>query len=203
MNVVSQEKVEALASVAAGVFLSRGIEEATIKEIAQKSGIGEATLYRRYKTKAQLAILAAGYLQKEVLASYFSQDVLGNGFEGLKTFYNVFRQVYENHPDYYRFLDEFDIFITAYPQEAKSGYETGIDQFKNIYLAFYENGVKDGSVRALEDPESFYFATTHATLSLCKKLSSQSVIAQDYRIDKSKELSVFIETILYRLDNNK
>ena len=203
MNVISQEKVEALASVAAGVFLSRGIEEATIKEIATKSGIGEATLYRRYKTKAQLAILAAGYLQKEVLASYFSQDVLGNGFEGLKAFYNVFRQVYEAHPDYYRFLDEFDIFITAYPEEAKSGYETGIDQFKNIYLAFYENGVKDGSVRALEDPESFYFATTHATLSLCKKLSSQSVIAQDYRIDKSKELSVFIETILYRLDNNK
>ncbi len=203
MNVISKQRVDALASVAAGVFLSRGIEEATIKEIATKSGIGEATLYRRYKTKAQLAILAAGYLQKDVLASYFAQDVEGSGFEGLKAFYNVFKEVYENRPEYYRFLDEFDVFVASYPNEAKSGYETGIDQFKSIYLSLYEKGLQDGSIRALEDPESFYFATTHATLSLCKKLSSQSVLAQDYRIDKSKELSVFIETVLYRLDNKQ
>ena len=200
MNTISQDKHESLPGVAAKVFLSRGIEEATIKEIARQLGVGEATLYRHYKTKAQLAILAAGFLQEEIMASYFAKDVSGMGFEGLKAFYDVFVQVYENHPEYYRFLDEFDIFLANSPEGDKVSYEAGLDRFKDIYLAFYRKGLEDGTVNRIDDVESFYFASTHATLSLCKKLASQSVVSQDLRIDKSKELKVFIEMVLYRLE---
>ncbi len=200
MNTISQDKHDALPGVAARVFLSRGIEETTIREIAQELGVGEATLYRHYKNKAQLAILAANYLQEQILASYFNEHLSGSGFDGLKAFYKVYEGVYLNNPEYYRFLDQFDIFIANYPEGDKNSYETGLDHFKDIYFSIYKQGLEDGTVNEIENIESFYFASTHATLSLCKKLASQSVIAQDYRIDKSKELSVFIETVLYRLE---
>ncbi len=200
MNTIDQNKHEALAGVAASVFLSRGIEEATIKEIATKLGVGEATLYRHYKNKAQLAILAANYLQKDVLAAYFMQDHAGNGFHEICAFYNVFQFVFDRKPEYYRFLDQFDIFIANYPDDDKDSYEVGLDRFKDIYLGLYKKGVEDGTINPLDDIESFYYATTHATLSLCKKLASQSVVSQDLRIDKSNELKVFIETVLYRLE---
>ncbi len=200
MNTISPEKHDALAGVAAKVFLTRGIEEATIKEIARELGVGEATLYRHYKNKAQLALLAANYLQEEVMASYFKKDLSGSGFDGLKAFYDVFLGVFLNHPDYYRFLDEFDIFIANYPEGDKVSYEAGLERFRELYISLYEKGVRDGTVNPIGDIDSFYFASTHATLSLCKKLSSAGVLSQDLRIDKSKELSVFIEMVLYRLE---
>lgn len=200
MNTIAKDKHEALASVAASVFLQRGIEEATIKEIATRLGVGEATIYRHYKTKTRLAILAANYLQQEIMASYFNDIVVGTGICGLRAFYNVFVSVYENNPEYYRFLDQFDVFVASSESNEKFAYEEGLDRFKDIYLSLYKKGLEDGTVNEIEDIESFYFATTHATLSLCKKLASQSVIAQDLVIDKAKELKVFVETVLYRLE---
>ena len=200
MNTISKEKHLALPAIAARVFLARGIEEATIKEIAKELGVGEATLYRHYKTKAQLAILAAGYLQEEIMASYFDQELKGSGFDGLAAFYNVFVQVFDNHPEYYRFLDEFDIFIANSPEGDTVSYEAGLDRFKDIYISLYEKGLHDGTVNPIADVESLYFASTHATLSLCKKLASQSVVSQDLVIDKSNELKVFVEMVLYRLE---
>ncbi len=200
MNTISKDKHELLPATAARVFLARGIEEATIREIATELGVGEATLYRHYKTKAQLSILAAGYLQEEIMSSYFPQGSALHGMEGLKAFYGIFFQVFENHPEYYRFLDEFDVFIASYPEGDKVSYEAGLDRFKDIYLSFYKEGVQDGAVHEIDDIEAFYFASTHAMLSLCKKLASQSVISQDSRIDKVHELKVFIEMVLYRLE---
>ena len=203
MNVISKDKHLSLPAVAAKVFLARGIEEATIKEIASELGVGEATIYRHYKTKAQLSILAAGYLQEEIMSSYFPQGSTLHGMDGLQAFYDLFFQVFENHPQYYRFLDEFDVFIANYPEGDKVTYEAGLDRFKDIYFSFYKEGVQDGTVYEIDDIETFYFASTHALLSLCKKLASQSVISQDSRIDKVHELKVFIEMVLYRLDKNK
>ena len=203
MNSIPKEKKDAIAANAAKIFLLHGIEKATIKEIALSSKVGEATIYRHYKTKVQLAILAADYLQKEVFSSYFLSYDHENGFEGLKAFYMVFAEVYENHPEYYRFLDEFDIFASKTEEGDKADYESGISHFEDIYLSLYNQGIKDNTVNELEDVRSFYFASTHATLSLCKKLASESVLTQDLSIDKSKELKVLIETILYRLEKNK
>lgn len=200
MNAISKDKKDAIAANAASVFITRGIEEATIREIAAKSGVGEATLYRHYKTKVQLALLAAEYLQKEIFSSYFLSPFEGTGLDGLKAFYSVFASVYATHPEYYRFLDQFDVFLSKSKDGDKANYESNLNRFEDLYLSFYKKGLEDGTVDELEDVTSFYFASTHATLSLCKKLASQNVVGQDLRIDKSKELKVFIETILYRLE---
>ena len=203
MNTISPAKQDAIGQKAAQTFLAKGIEAATIREIAVSVGVGEATLYRHYKTKAQLAILAADYLQKEIFASYFQKPFEGSGFDGLKAFYDVFASVFQNHPEYFRFLDEFDIFVSNSPEGSKASYESGISRFEDVFRKLYEMGRKDGTVEEIEDIETFYFASTHALLSLCKKLSSGVVLSQDLRIDKSKELKVFIEMVLYRLEKHR
>ena len=64
-----------------------------------------------------------------------------------------------------------------------------MDRFKAVWLSAYEDGLKDGTVRPLDDPGLFYYATTHAVLSLCKKLAAErGVIRQDQLTDKAAEV---------------
>ena len=79
-----------------------------------------------------------------------------------------------------------------------SQYEEGIDVFKTIFFGAYNKGLQDGTIKEIEDIDSFYFATTHATLGLCKKLADKDILSQDQSLDKTKEIKVLIETILYR-----
>ena len=43
------------------VFVERGYDAATTKEIAERAGVNEATLYRRYNTKAELVRTALAH----------------------------------------------------------------------------------------------------------------------------------------------
>ena len=47
---------------AAALFLRDGIEAVRMTDIAEASGVGVATLYRRYKTKTALAVRAGTYM---------------------------------------------------------------------------------------------------------------------------------------------
>jgi AcrR family transcriptional regulator len=57
------------------VYVERGYESATTKEIAARAGVNEATLYRRYKTKAELFRTA---LEHELAASPFGHLTAGS-----------------------------------------------------------------------------------------------------------------------------
>ena len=75
------------------------------------------------------------------------------------------------------------------------------DRIKRIvfeeFSKAYGEGLKDGSVRSVKDLTSFYYATTHALLELCKKLSAHvKVLKQDGAIESEEEISVLISVIL-------
>ena len=50
--------------------------------------------------------------------------------------------------------------------------------------------------------ELFYYSTTHAMLSLCKKLAAEAyIVKQDEFTDKRQEVRMMIEIILASLRN--
>lgn len=51
------------------LLLSTSIQEVTIKDVAQASAVGEATIYRYFQTKEKLVTEVAITLQKEIVAS--------------------------------------------------------------------------------------------------------------------------------------
>ena len=196
-------KINFLVDMAMDLFMARSINEVTIKDIAVAAQVGEATLYRYFGNKQTIVVQVAMKLKNIVDADYFQVNDKMNGYEKLEAFYMSYYSIFVNHPDFYKFLSEFDAYMTGENSDVLNPYEEAIDQFKHAYMHAYEEGLKDGSISKQEDIDMFYFSTTHAVLELCKKLSLKAVLHQDLEIEKASELKCLIEIILNNLTRKR
>ena len=195
-------KVNFLVDMATDLFMARSISEVTIKDIAVAAQVGEATIYRYFGSKQNIVVHAAMKIQGIVSKDFFNLEKGKNGFEKLKVFYESYYEIFIKHPDFYKFLSEFDAYVSVEDSSITNPYESAIDSYKNFYMNAYELGLKDGSIRKQNDIEMFYFSTTHALLELAKKLAfKKAVLNQDTRIEKTEELQYLIDIILSSLNN--
>ena len=194
-------KINFLVDIATDLFMCRSVQEVTIHDIAVSAQVGEATIYRYFGNKQNLVIQAAMKIQNIVSADFFKLDEGKNGFEKMAIFYQSYLNIYNKHPNFYKFLEEFDSFISSDNTDTNS-YEAVIDQYKAFYMDAYLEGLKDGSIKKQNDIESFYFSTTHALLELCKKMAfKKAVLKQDKSVGKEKEIQCLIDIILMSLNN--
>ena len=200
---VKDAKLSFIADVALDLFLKRSVSEVTIKDLALSAGMGEATLYRYFANKKNVVVAAAEKLQKSVFDVYFKEISGKNGYEKICDFFSIYVRVFSERPSYFRFVSEFDSFMIS-EGKATEEYSSGIDMFKSVFLSAYAEGIKDGSVRKIEDPESFYYGTGHAMLELCKKLSiGEKIVRQDETTDAVAEISGLKDVILFYLAPRK
>ena len=194
-------KVNFLVDMATDLFMTRSINEVTIKDIAVSAQVGEATIYRYFGSKQNIVIQAAMKIQGIVSTDFFNLEKGKNGFEKLSLFYKSYYDIFIKHPKFYKFLSEFDAFVSIEDDSIINPYETAIDAYKTFYMEAYELGLKDGSVKEQKNIEMFYFSTTRAILELAKKLAAKkAVLNQDTKIEKTSELQCLIDVILNALN---
>ena len=199
---LKEVKVNFIVDIAIDLFMCRSVSEVTIRDIAISAQVGEATIYRYFGNKQNLVMQAAMKLQSIVSESFFRLEKGKNGHEKLALFYESYYDIYLKHPNFYKFLNEFDAYIANEKSDDMNPYENAIDQYKAYYMEAYELGLKDGSVKKQNDIELFYFSTTHALLELCKKLAfKKAVLEQDKGEGKEKEIQCLIDIILMSLNN--
>lgn len=195
-------KLKFLVDIATDLFMCRSVQEVTIRDIAVSAQVGEATIYRYFGTKQNIVIQAAMQLQEIISKDFFKLDEGKNGYAKLAIFYQSYFDIFAKYPNFYKFLDEFDAFISVDSAESINPYESEIDQYKTSYMQAYELGIKDGSIKPQKDIEMFYFSTTHALLELCKKMAfRKAVLKQDKIIIKGDEIKCLIDIILQSLNN--
>ena len=193
-------KVNFLVDIATDLFIVRSIQEVTIKDIAVSAQVGEATIYRYFGKKQTLVVNSAMKLHQAVNANYFKVDEGKNGFEKIEIFYMSYLSIFNEHPEFYKFINEFDAFMGGDDSNAIDPYESVIGQYEKVYMKAYEEGLKDGSIKKQENIKVFYFATTHALLELCKKLSiRKAVLNQDNTLEKKDEVKCLIDIVLSSL----
>lgn len=192
-------KINFLVDMATDLFMSRSIQEVTIRDIAIAAQVGEATIYRYFGKKQELVVQAAMKLQGIVSSGYFKLDDKLNGYQKLEAFYLSYLDIFDNHRDFYKFLSEFDAYMSVENKDVLNPYEDAIDQYKNAFMKAYQEGLKDGSIKEQEDIELFYFSTTHSILELCKKLALKAVLNQDLAIEKIGEVKCLINIVLSAL----
>ena len=195
-------KVNFLVDMATDLFMTRSISEVTIKDIAVAAQVGEATIYRYFGSKQNIVVQSAMKIQGIVSTEFFKLEKGKTGFDKLKVFYESYYEIFIKHPNFYKFLNEFDAFVSVEDSSIINPYESAIDAYKNFYMDAYQLGLKDGTVKKQDDIEMFYFSTTHALLELAKKLAfKRAVLKQDNRIEKNSELQCLIDIILRSLNN--
>ena len=190
-------KTNYIIEVATKLFLERGINEVTIKDIASEAEIGEATIYRHFIKKQNIVLAVALKLKEKVFEGYFDLSKGKTGFEKVEIFYSSYLNVFKNSPEYFYFINEFDAYMCMEESISLDEYEKEVDSFKSPFVEAYELGLKDQSIRKVDSIDTFYLATTHALLELCKKLSAnRELLKQDRNSKKASEIECLIKIIL-------
>ena len=138
-------------------------------------------------------------LESRIFKSYFDLSRAKNGFEKLSLFYNTYNEIFATRREFFKFINEFDAFMLSEGKTDSEEYSSGLDMFKELCTSAYAEGLNDGSIAPVADFETFYYATTHALLELCKKLSAADIVKQDVCADKQKEITILTGIILYKL----
>lgn len=179
-------KDEALVACAAEVFLARGIADVRMTDVAEAAGVGVATLYRRFSTKTDLAVLAATLLwrrfNERICALVESDGFLQlGGLERLEALLSSYRDAYLGHAEFMRFLDELDHLVLA--ERLDPGrlavYGAEVDSFYLVFDDAYLLGRMDGSITREVDFPVFYRSLAHALTSTAQKLAHGEVIPSD------------------------
>ena len=189
-----------LVDTAAQLFLERSIASVTLRDIAERAGVGEATVYRYFQCRQNLVQEVADRLQAKVWQEYFA-PISGSGYARLEAFFGAYAAIFRDHREFYRFIGEFDAYMLSEGLVTGKTYSDGVDLFRNLFLAAYREGLAERSVRSVgPDPEAFYYASAHALLSLCKSLSvERGIVPQDSATDKILEVDEMKRVILYYL----
>ena len=117
-----------------------------------------------------------------------------NGFKQIECFFNLFRNIFVEHRNYFRFIAEFD---ALYLKSIENGdYSLSLDAFYDIFMSAYKKGLEDKSVKSLDDINCYYYTATHSLLELCKKLSNyESSLKQDQEVNKLAEIEMLISIL--------
>ena len=199
---IKDAKKNFIIDVACKLFLENSINDITIRDIAKTAGVGEATVYRYFEHKRKIVIAVAEKLQLQVYTEFFYEKTELNGYKQLETFYGNYADIFVSNLNFYQFVKEFDAYMLSDGQGSSDNYSSGMDLYKRVFFNAYECGIKDGSVKVIDNPELFYFSTTHAMLELCKKLATnKNVVKQDLTIDKVAEIYELIKVILSYIAN--
>ena len=197
---IKDAKRNVVTDAATRLFLSRSIAGVTIRDIAREAGVGEATVYRYFAGKTPLIVACALKLQEEVGRYFLPARAGENGYARLARFYGAYAELFVSRPELYRFLYEFDAYCVSEGVSGLDEYADNMDLFKEAYLSAYRDGLSDGSVAPLPDPALFYYATTHAVLSLAKKLAVEDrIVRQDAFTDRVDEIRTLSDAILLNL----
>ena len=111
---------ESIVYVAAELFLQDGIEEVKMTDIAARAEVGVASLYRYFGTKEALVIRAGALLWQDLntlfSSVYEAEDFHARrGMEQITRLFGVYRRLFQEQPDFIRFVGDFDAFIIRIP----------------------------------------------------------------------------------------
>ncbi|SHH95289.1 TetR/AcrR family transcriptional regulator [Clostridium grantii] len=177
------------------LFIKKNIEQATFAEIAKNSKVGEATIYRNYPNKGELAmVVAMDYVTdlvndlEERLSNKKDTHIVK--FEKLLDYYI---EVFINKPDYFIYMEHFDNFI-AHSSEKPSDfneYEKSLYNIVKVLCDVYSGEKLDNSIDANINVEMAVYTFNITFISLCQKLLLRGKITStDLRFDAIDELKL-------------
>ena len=91
---IKDAKIEFVLKIAEDLFMSKGIADVAIKDIADKAGVGEATIYRYFKSKNNIVLQCALNLGKTIFEDYFDLSKGRTGYDKLELFYNAYLKTF-------------------------------------------------------------------------------------------------------------
>lgn len=131
------------------VFARRGYRSTDVQEIADKAGVGKATVYRQFPTKEKLFIATVGHGIDHMHAVVMAEvDQADGDLDRIRRGILAYLRFWDQHPDLVELLTqeraEFPTRRLPYLEKREAAKELGRTTFRNL--------IAEGTVRQDQDP---------------------------------------------------
>ena len=178
-GITGDARMDRAVACAAALFLENRIADVRMTDVAEKAGIGVATLYRRFSTKGRLALAAGTLLWRrfnERITDLVESDAFlaMGGANRLERMLRLYAEGYVENAGFVLFIDDLDRLLVSerMDEEALGAYAGEVDSFYLIFADAYQLGLQDGSVVRKVDFPLFYRSVAHALMGASQKLGA-------------------------------
>ena len=186
------------------LFCEKGLEETSIDEIAGRAGVGSATIYRYYETKAQLAIQSGVEYWKKIAQQYLNlTEIKGysdmTGLKQLECIMDALVMIFEKERGFLKYLQEFEVFVRRYEidMERLAAYEESIMSLKPRVTDALEKGLQDGTLSFEWSPNEVCYSLAHTAFGVMKRFAwNGSMLELDSQVELILQVKIAIKLLI-------
>lgn len=203
----TRRRKQVMITAATTCFSRHGIENTSITDIAREAGFGEATIYRYFSTKENLALecgisfwhQAWDFFQNKVCMDGYAQK---NGMQQIEVLMRGALEFYQEKQDIFRFIYNLDsaLLSNCTNDETKLKYEQSVDSLRPFLLDALEKGKADKSLARPETALELYYTLTNGIFSMMQKQSAApELLETDKLVDKIRKTELLVELLISAL----
>lgn len=199
-----QQREQKILEAAMALFCEKGLEETSIDEIAGRAGVGSATIYRYYETKAQLAIQSGVEYWKKIAQQYLNlTEIKGysdmTGLKQLECIMDALVMIFEKERGFLKYLQEFEVFVRRYEidMERLAEYEESIMSLKPRVTDALEKGLQDGTLSFEWSPNEVCYSLAHTAFGVMKRFAwNGSMLELDSQVELILQVKIAIKLLI-------
>ncbi len=191
------------------LFSERGIEGVTLKDVADCTDYGIATLYRYFDKKPGFVVAVATWKWEQLLEDnpkrMPSKDFVGMTAAEIFEFYlDSFIIQYREQKSLLRFNQYFNIYVQTegLDQSVLKPYLDEIEVVKERFHIIYQKAKKDHTIRTDITEEKMFSTTLHLMLAAVTRYAVGLVYIPEKEFDALEELEVQKNAILMCYSNS-
>lgn len=165
------------------IFSEMSIDKVSMANVANKAGIGIATLYRYYRTKPELVVAVGTHVWSNFIRDYtpIRNDNKMTAVEELEFFLDSFLELYKNHKKLLCFNQFFNIYIRneAVPKKALNSYNEMVDKLAIRFHRIYVKGENDKTLRTEMSEKAMFLSIVHLMLAAVTRYAIGLVYEKD------------------------
>ena len=165
------------------IFSEKSIDKVSMANVANKAGIGIATLYRYYRTKPELVVAVGTHVWSNFIRDYtpIRNDDKMTAVEELEFFLDSFLELYKNHKKLLCFNQFFNIYIRneAVPKKALNSYNEMVDKLAIRFHRIYVKGENDKTLRTEMSEKVMFLSIVHLMLAAVTRYAIGLVYEKD------------------------
>ncbi|MDY4788380.1 MAG: helix-turn-helix domain-containing protein [Bacilli bacterium] len=195
---VRNQNIEKVTKEALKMFVSKGIENSKVSDIAKNCDLAERSLFRYFPTKADLVLAAAKLFWHEMVKnSYNVLTQIDNSLDGidqLSIVVKTYAHQFFDNKEKLIFVQESEVYLYRY----NKGILNPVDLLNNQDAPMYQviqKGVKDGSIKN-QNIEELYLIVYDSLLGFMQKMATGIYAKSLSKAEQLQYLNLFCEMLV-------
>lgn len=181
-----QRRVKEIIDAAEKVLFAKGIQNATMDDIAKEAELGKATLYEYYASKDEI-FLAIQERASNLLAKAFEKAIEKHnlGYDKIKAIGEAYFAFAREFPNYYQFISLFEATNTKIDPEKSAQNMLKVNEVMHKAIGI---GMADGSIRKDMRPDVLSKVLWAVSTGILQMIDTKGEMLEKYQNIKPEDL---------------